>query len=71
MADPKDLDEKNEKHYEEKDEKELYKHDEKVEQRDTLSSITWAAMLIWAGLVFLAANTGWLDTIITHILMAR
>lgn len=71
MADPKDLDEKNEKHYEEKDEKELYKHDEKVEQRDTLSSITWAVMLIWAGLVFLAANTGWLDTIITHSFIAR
>ncbi|MBG0786033.1 MAG: hypothetical protein H0S79_13130 [Anaerolineaceae bacterium] len=28
-----------------------------------LGSITWALVLIWAGLVFLASNFGWLDTI--------
>lgn len=27
-----------------------------------LGSITWALILIWAGLVFLASNFGWLDT---------
>lgn len=52
--------EKNEeKNYEEKDEKELYKHDEKTEERDLLSSVVWAFILIWAGLVFLASNLGW------------
>ena len=50
-----------EKQYDEKDEKELEKHDEKVEERDMLSSITWAFILIWAGLVFLATNLGWFD----------
>jgi hypothetical protein len=28
-----------------------------------LSSITWALILVWAGLVFLASNFGWLDAI--------
>lgn len=50
-----------EKQYDEKDEKEMEKHDEKVEERDMLSSITWAFILIWAGLVFLATNLGWFD----------
>jgi hypothetical protein len=50
-----------EKQYDEKDEKELEKHDEKVEERDMLSSITWAFILIWAGLVFLATNLGWFN----------
>ena len=45
----------------EKDEKEVQKHDEKVEERDTLSTITWAAILIWAGVAFLAVNQGWLE----------
>lgn len=45
----------------EKDEKEVRKHDEKVEERDTLSTITWAAILIWAGVAFLAVNQGWLE----------
>lgn len=47
------------KHYEEKDEKELQKHDEKVEENDVLSSVVWALILIWAGLVFLASNMDW------------
>ena len=45
--------------FEEKDEKEMMKHDEKVEENDRLSSITWAFILMWAGLVFLADNLGW------------
>ena len=49
------------KQYDEKEEKEMQKHDEKVEERDMLSSITWAFILIWAGLVFLATNLGWFD----------
>jgi len=34
--------------------------DEKY-RRDPLSSIAWACILIWAGLVFLAYNLGWLN----------
>jgi len=63
-----------EKKYEEKDEKdekELLKHDEKIEERDALSSVIWAAILIWAGLVFLAVNTGWLDTFLSIGFFAR
>ncbi len=51
------------------DEKEREKHDEKTEektweekwQRDPLTSLVWAAIFIWAGLVFLASNLGILD----------
>lgn len=57
----KQYSEKDEKQYDEKDEKEVLKHEEKVEERDVLSSVVWAAILIWAGLVFLAFNTGWAD----------
>lgn len=64
-------DEKSEKQFDEKSEKELRKHDEKVEQRDALSSVIWAAILIWAGLVFLAANTGWLDRFLTVGFLSR
>jgi uncharacterized membrane protein YcjF (UPF0283 family) len=67
----KHFDEKDEKQFDEKDEKELRKHDEKIEERDTLSSVVWAAILIWAGVVFLAANTGWLDSIISHSFIMR
>lgn len=45
----------------EKEEKEVKKHDEKVEERDKLSSITWALILIWAGVAFLAVSQGWLE----------
>lgn len=51
-------DEKSEEKYEKEDEK----HEEKF-NRDPLSSIAWALILIWAGLVFLAQNLGWLDQI--------
>ena len=66
-----DMNEKDEKQYNEKDEKELRKHDEKVEERDALSSIVWAAILIWAGLVFLAANTGWLQKFLSGSFFIR
>jgi hypothetical protein len=52
---------------EEKDEKERDKQEEKtVEekwQRDPLGTIAWAAILIWAGLVFLADNLNMLANI--------
>jgi hypothetical protein len=50
-----------EKQFDEKDEKELMKHDEKTEENDLLSSLAWAFILIWAGLVFLASNLGWFE----------
>jgi len=51
------------------DEKDREKRDEKAEekspeekwQRDPLSGIIWAAIFIWAGLVFLASNLGLLN----------
>lgn len=50
------------------DEKEREKQEEKVDekqaekyQRDRLSTIVWALILIWAGVVALAANAGMLD----------
>jgi len=51
-------DEKTEEKYEKEDEKQEEKHN-----RDPLSSITWALILIWAGIVFLAENLGWFDQI--------
>lgn len=69
--DKKRYEEKEEKPYDEKDEKELMKHDEKVEERDALSSVIWAAILIWAGLVFLAFNTGWADQFLSSSFFAR
>ncbi len=50
-----------EKQYNEKDEKELKKHDEKAEDNDLLSTLAWAFILMWAGLVFLASNLGWFE----------
>jgi len=55
-----------EHHYGEKDEK-LEKQDEKDEKgrgekwrNDPLGAVIWALILIWAGLVFLAQNLGWM-----------
>jgi hypothetical protein len=61
-------DEKDEKF----DEKEREKQDEKSEektwdekwQRDPLTVVAWAAIFIWAGLVFLASNLGILDALL-------
>ncbi len=58
------------------DEKEMQKHDEKHEKtseeknwdekyrRDPLGTIVWAVIFIWAGLVFLASNLGFLDAML-------
>jgi hypothetical protein len=46
-------------------------YERRVERRDILSSITWAIILIWAGLAFLAVNSGWLDRLISHSFMPR
>jgi predicted phage tail protein len=67
----KKYNEKDEKQFDEKDEKELLKHDEKVEQQDILSSIVWAAILIWAGIAFLSVNMGWFDAILGSSFFAR
>jgi len=53
-------DEKSEEKYNEKEEE---KRDEKGHQ-DPLSSLVWALILIWAGLVFLGENLGLLDAIV-------
>jgi hypothetical protein len=52
------MDEKTQEKYEKEDEKREEKHN-----RDPLSSMAWALILIWAGIVFLAENLGWLDQI--------
>ena len=52
------------------DEKEMQKHEEKSAdeksyeekyRRDPLGTMIWAAILIWAGVVLLASNLGFLD----------
>lgn len=56
------------------DEKEREKQEEKTAEkswdekyrRDPLSAIIWAVILIWAGLVFLAENLGWLSGLQTR-----
>lgn len=50
-----------EKRFNEKEEKELKKHEEKTEENDLPSSLAWAFILIWAGIVFLASNLGWFE----------
>jgi hypothetical protein len=49
------------------DEKEMEKQEEKAAQekwrRDPLGAIIWALILLWAGLVLLLDNLGYLDTI--------
>ena len=57
------------------DEEDQAKHDEKAEKSseeksyeeksrsDPVGSMVWAATLIWAGLVLLANNLGWLETL--------
>jgi hypothetical protein len=57
---PPYYDEKSEEKYHEKEEE---KRDEKGHQ-DPLSSLVWALILIWAGLVFLGDNLGLLDAIV-------
>jgi hypothetical protein len=55
----------------EKNEKDQQKSEEKTEEksvdekwrRDPLGSVVWALILIWAGVVLLASNVGWLEAI--------
>ncbi len=52
--------------YEEKTDEKLEKEEKKREEKrrdDPLGSLSWALILIWAGLVFLADNLGWLDQV--------
>jgi hypothetical protein len=57
------------------DEKEREKQQEKAEektweekwQRDPLTALTWGAIFIWAGFVFLASNLGILDKILSGV----
>jgi hypothetical protein len=58
------MDEKSEEKYEKEDEK----YEEK-NHRDPLSALVWALILIWAGLVFLASNLGWLNAIQTSLIL--
>lgn len=62
-----DYDEKDLGKRDEKDEKDLNKREEKTAEekweRDRLSALTWAAILIWAGVVLLAGNLGAFDLI--------
>ncbi len=55
----------------EKDEKDRDKHEEKTMEekwrRDPLGRIIWAFILIWGGLVFLAANFGLLAPVSTNV----
>jgi hypothetical protein len=52
-----------EKEQEKTHEKEEEKSWDEKWRRDPLGSIAWAAILIWAGVVFLAENLGWLRSI--------
>ena len=57
-------DEKAEKGRSEKDEKDRGEKDwDEKWRRDPVSTALWAAVLIWAGLVLLAANAGILDSL--------
>ena len=59
MADEKEMEKREEKSPEEKS------WDEKW-RRDPLSAVVWAAIFIWAGLVLLASNLGYLDQFISR-----
>jgi len=55
------------KYRDEKDEKEEKNRNESWDEkwrRDPVDAAVWAFILIWAGLVWLAVNLGWLDEIV-------
>ena len=60
-----------EQRYDEKDEKDVAKHEEKgmdeKRGRDPVGTISWAAFLIWAGVVLLLSNIGQLDVLLNVI----
>jgi hypothetical protein len=64
MADEK-FDEKEREKQEEKSPEEK-RWDEKS-RRDPLSAVVWAAILVWAGLVLLANNLGFLDALFDRL----
>jgi low affinity Fe/Cu permease len=64
MADEK-FDEKEHEKQEEKSPEE--KHWDEKSRRDPLSAVIWAAILVWAGLVLLANNLGFLDAIFERL----
>jgi hypothetical protein len=58
------------------DEKEMQKHDEKAAEeknwdekwrRDPLGTLIWALIFIWAGVILLASNMGFLDDLLARI----
>ena len=75
---PSRRDERDEPYDEKYDEKMLEKHDEKSydekeeksyeekHRADPVESLVWAATLIWAGIVFLADNLGYLERLRIH-----
>jgi hypothetical protein len=59
-------DEKEEEKEEEKEHEKAEKDEKSWEEkwrRDPVSGVAWALILIWAGLVLLAGNLGWLRTL--------
>ena len=56
MSEDKDFEVKEEKE-EKVAEAEIHHH--KADENDALSTVVWAFILIWAGLVFLASNMNW------------
>lgn len=60
--------------YDEKAEEKMEKEKERIEEkhhRDRLGDLVWALILIWAGLVFLASNLGWLNAIQTSLALPQ
>jgi hypothetical protein len=58
------VEERNEKMEEKEEEKVQEKEEEKLQEKqsqDPLSAVIFALILIWAGIVLLAHNLGWLD----------
>lgn len=61
MTGQQPFDEKEMEKQEEKEEEKVHEKEEEKYQRDRLSSVVWALILIWAGIVALSANAGLLE----------